>query len=255
MQYKNNNKSINLPVLLFIIGIGSAVIAATIFLPGLFFNQSNLPLNYYTGIRYICFIETCIIIYAALPCFSGIRNIIAMTAYAGIAIPLFLYLIAGVVTIYTLLENYSMFYTAAVIETIVFAFIAGSMVLIGHGRRGEICTEKNERSESYKPAFVIRSIRDSFTKHQSFSPSAFTTASDLLRKLEERAASSTRFGRPGVESLEYQIITAIEALEQKVESLIHITDSNTAEETLEAVKREIQNIIKKFDLRERSLVQ
>ena len=89
---QNNNKSTNLPVLLFIIGIGSAVIAATILLPGLFFDDSALPLNFYTGIGYACFIEACIIIYAALPCFSGITNRIAMTAYAGIAIPLFIVL-------------------------------------------------------------------------------------------------------------------------------------------------------------------
>jgi len=252
-NYKRN--SVNYPILFFILGLGSAVIAATIILPGLFFNESNLPLNYYTGIRYACFIETCIIIYASLACFSGIRNKIAMTAYAGIAIPLFLYLIAGVVTIYSLLDDYSLFYTAAVIETIIFAFIAGSMVLIGHGRMGEINIEKNERYSSYKPAIVIRSIRDSFTTHQTISPSAVTAASDLLRKLEERATSSTRFGRPGVESVENQIITAIEALEQKIESLIHITDSKTAEETIESVKNEIQSLIKKFDLRERSLVR
>jgi len=252
-NYKRN--SVNYPILFFILGLGSAVIAATIILPGLFFNESNLPLNYYTGIRYACFIETCIIIYASLACFSGITNKIAMTAYAGIAIPLFLYLIAGVVTIYSLLDDYSLFYTAAVIETIIFAFIAGSMVLIGHGRMGEINIEKNERYSSYKPAIVIRSIRDSFTTHQTISPSAVTAASDLLRKLEERATSSTRFGRPGVESVENQIITAIEALEQKIESLIHITDSKTAEETIESVKNEIQSLIKKFDLRERSLVR
>jgi len=254
MQYKNKNKNINLPVLLFITGIGSAVIAATILLPGLFFEESALPINFYNGIGYVCFIEACIIIYAALPCFSGITNRIAMTAYAGIAIPLFIYLIAGVVTIFTLLDSKSLFYTATVIQTIVFAFIAGAMVLIGRGRMGEVTAEKNERHSSYKPALAIRSIRDSFTTNKSLSPAAMTSASDLLRKLEERAASSTRFGRPGAESVEYQIITAIEALEQKVESLIKSSDTKTAEEISESIKSDAQSLIKKFDLRERSLV-
>jgi hypothetical protein len=105
-----------------------------------------------------------------------------------------------------------------------------------------------------QPALAIRSIRDSFTTKKSLSPAAMTSVSDLLRKLEERAASSTRFGRPGAESVEYQIITAIEALEQKVESLINSSDTKTAEEISESIKSDAQSLIKKFDLRERSLV-
>ena len=253
MEDKNIKYGVNYSALVFVLFIGIAVIAATILLPGMFFNE--LPINFNTGVAYACFLELCVILYALLPCFEGFRARVAMTAYAGIFIPVLLYLMGGIVTIYLVLNDNALFTTLAVVETIIFAFIAGAIILIGRNRLGEIRSEANERQQAYYPALALRPIRDTFTSCNTLSKTTLNPAADLLRKLEERASSATRFGRPGAESIETQIKSDIETLASKVDTLNELTDTTAAEQALEKIKTDVHSLLKKFDFRERSLVR
>ena len=119
-----------------------------------------------------------------------------MSAYSAIAFPLFLYLIAGIATVYLARNDYSRFITLVIVESIVFLLIAGSILLLGHSRAQEVNAEAAERATAYRPALDIKMIRSQFSA-SGLSGQDAAALSDALRRLEERAASATRFGRNG----------------------------------------------------------
>jgi len=242
------------PILLCLV-LALAAVAATIALPGLFVEPAARSSTWNASIIIACVLEALLALYAALPFFPRVRGSMSMAVYPSISFVLMPYALAVVLTIFLASGKVALYATLLSAETIVALGIVGALAAVGNTRRDEEKSNAALRAMVYKPALEVRSARDSLGAVKGKGPeAAFKACADALRRLEERASSATRFGRPGAEDAEARIEASIGELGAKVEGLSALA-AGDLDAALNACASEALAIVKALDLRERSLVK
>lgn len=256
------NKEPSKTALLITIGLFVVTLIVTVWLFHYLSNPQARSETFGFTLAFVCFLEFLSFGYFAALSIPSFRKSVVWALYPAIGIIVGSYVVVSVATVIghsffsTIVSSPKPYFTAVVIESVVFLIVSGSVIVLNVYKKAEDISMEKERTSLVRTGVIAEEAYQNLLKCREFLDiQTYRNVEQDVRKLKEKFQFCTPFGRSDA-------VAGIEAdIQDQIASLsVLITDISSAPEgkleaTVEKIKHITVTALQAMERREKLLIK